>query len=229
MPISKAIKDALAAWKEGKGEFPEALDQGVFFDSDAGFVKAAEEKGKSGARKAAEAKQAELLAALGITDPAQIEDVKAKLAATDTSLSEAEKLKAENAKLTKERAKDAKAIDELTGFKTTVLKTQALDPHLSKVAPGLRTLVKENWLGKLTVGEDGKVVAPEGKELGAYVDEQIKANDTLKAPDYRAGGAGTSGNPPKGTPTNGIDTRTPAQKVVAEMEATYAARAAQNG
>ncbi len=227
MPISKALKDALAAWKEGKGEYPEALDTGVFFDSDAGFVKAAEEKGKGHARKAAEAKQAELLAALGITDPAQIEEVKAKLAATDTSLSEAERLKAENAKLTKERAKDAKAIEELTGFKTTVTKSNALEPHLAKVHPDLRPLVKENWLSKLTVGDDGKVIAPEGKELAAFVDEQIKANQTLKAPDYKAGGAGTSGNPPKGAPTNGTDTRTPAQKVVAEMLATHAG--AQNG
>ncbi len=129
----------------------------------------------------------------------------------------------------KELAKSAKANEELSGFKTTVVKTQALDPHLAKVAPGLRMLVKENWLSKLTVGDDGKVVAPEGKELGAYVDEQIKANQDLKAPDYKVGGAGTSGNPPKGTPTNGEDTRTPVQKVVAEMAANYAARAAQNG
>lgn len=229
MPISKALKDALAAWKEGKGEFPDALDSGVFFDSEAGFVKAAEEKSKPHARKAAEAKQAELLAALGITDPAQLEEIKAKLAVTDTSLSEAERLKAENSKQAKELAKRDKAIEELTGFRSTVVKGNALDSHLAKIHPDLRAMVRENVLGKLTIGEGDKVLGPEGKEPGAYIDELIKATPTLKAPDYKSGGAGTSGTPPKGAPTNGTDTRTPAQKVVAEMVAAHAAAQAQNG
>src|ERR1044071_3983543 len=100
---------------------------------------------------------------MGVKDAEQIEEIKAKLAAAEGTLTEAEKLKGDHKKALKELEKRDALIAELSGFKVTVTKQKALDPHLSKIHSEMRDLVTDTLLPKLVIDEKGTVTAPEGK------------------------------------------------------------------
>jgi hypothetical protein len=192
MPISKELKAALDAWKAGTGEYPAELDNGVFFRNEGAYLDDVGKKSKSREGKAREEATADFLARLGLTNPEEIESVKAALEKSGVLKTEVEKVKGDLAKYADEiKKRDAtiaekdKAIGDLSGFKTKVLKTEALTPHLAKIAPDFRDLVSENLLGKIAVDEAGKIAGPEGKDISALVDDLIKAKPSLKAPDFK--------------------------------------------
>ncbi len=204
MPIPKATKDKLEAWKAGAGEFPEELDAGVFFENEAAFMfqadrrlkpklTEAEKKAANSAKEGREAALAEILQGLGVKDPDELSDIKARLAAADGTATELETLKANLSKTERESKKETERLSKenavLLGFKTTVLKDKAIAPHLAKIHPDMRDVISENLHGKLVIDGD-KITLPEGKAIDAFVDELITAKPSLKAPDYK-GGAGT--------------------------------------
>lgn len=188
MALSKAIKAALDAWKEGKGEFPGALETGVHFDDDAAFMGVVESKSKKREQAARDAATAELLEKLEITDPAQIDEIKAKLA---TSGSELDKLKADNAKLTKDLGKELKHKGDLAAKLQGIAKRDAL----AQFAPRVRSTkaLAAMLEGQLTVGDDGAVTGPDGKTVESLVDDLLKSETYLANPEFKAG-AGTKPN-----------------------------------
>ena len=229
MPITKELKAALDAWKAGTGEYPSELDAGVFFPNEGAYHFDVDKKSKGREGKGREQATAEFLARLGLTDPAEIESVKEALEKSGALKTEAEKIRAELAKHVDEiKKRDAtiaekdKAIGDLSGFKTQVQKQKALAPHLAKLGEAFRGMFEENLLSKITIDGD-KILAPEGKEIGAYIDDFLKANPALKAADFKPG-AGTKpttekpSNVPFQKSEDGPDI-TPAQRFVNEMAA----------
>ncbi len=194
MALSKTIKAALDAWKEGKGEFPDALETGSHFDNDGAYLASWEPRAKKREQAAREAATAELLEKLGITDPAEIEQIKAKLDESGAAKTEVEKLKAMNDKTAKELAKEQKRTADLTGKLQGVAKRDALMPFAGRVrsTKALSAMLEH----QLVVGEDGTVTGPEGKTVEALVDELLKTESYLANPDFKAG-AGTGSAQPK--------------------------------
>lgn len=188
MALSKATKAALDAWKEGKGEFPESLEAGVHFENDGAFMSAVDSKAKKREQAAREAATAELLEKLGITDPAEIEQIKAKLDASGAAQTEVEKLKVNHDKAAKELVKEKARTADLT----TKLQGIAKRDALSVFAPRVRSQKALAALleGQLVVGDDGAVTGPEGKSVESMVDELLKTEEYLKSPDFKEG-AGT--------------------------------------
>jgi alanyl-tRNA synthetase len=218
MALPKELTAKIKALLKPDAELPPELEAGNFFESDdalAAFVakktgskvSEAERKAQLAAKEAREAALAEVFEKMGVKDAEQIEEIKAKLAAAEGTLTEAEKLKGENAKLAKEFKKLQDSNAELAGFKVTVTKRQALDPHLSRIHSEMRDLVTDTLLPKLVIDEKGTVTAPEGKAIDAYLDEMIKAKPILKAPDYKSGaGTGPGEKKPNGGAGNGNGT-----------------------
>jgi TolA-binding protein len=197
MALPKELTAALDAWKKGEGEFPEALNHGSFFENDGVLQKVI--NGKLGpAQKAARAEaEAQILELVGVNDPEQLKEIKQKLAEAAGTVTEVEKLRSTNTKWEKEHAKANERIKELEGFKVKVLKAQAIEPHLAKVHPDFRALVRENLEGKLRIDGE-KVLAPEDADVGSFLDGMLKATPSLKAPDFQAGaGTGPSGGKSK--------------------------------
>lgn len=236
MPLSKEVKAALEAWKKGEGEFPAALDSGMFFDDEKVFLDAAgkrfDGKVRQAAKEAQEKATATLLEQLGVSDPAQIAEIKERLAASDATATEAQKLSLEVKRLGRELEKEKGNAQGLLGFKIEVLKDRALSPLLGKIHPDFRDLVRENLSAKLTVDGD-KIMGPEGKDPEALVEALLKQKPALKAPEIKEG-SGTNGQPAKGKPNgagapNGEDKRSPLEKVVADMNAAHQQRLAATG
>lgn len=185
MALSKAIKAALDAWKEGKGEFPDALDAGVHFDNDGAYLASLEPKAKKREQAAREAATAELLEKLGITDPAEIETIKAKIDASGAAATEADKLKLSAEKTAKELAKSQKANADLVGKLQGLAKRDALMPYANRVRDpeALSMFVTPH----LDVSEDGTVTGKDGKSIEDIVTGVLTAKDYLKNPDFKAG------------------------------------------
>lgn len=192
MALPKELIAALDAWKKGEGDFPEALNHGSFFENDGVFQKVVNSK-LGPAQKAARAEaEAQILETLGITDPDQLKEVKTKLAEAAGTLTEVEKLRADNVKKDKELAKVSERFRDLEGFKVQVLKQRAVDPLLVKIDEKLRPAARR--LIEIDLAVDGdKVVGPEGVEVDAYVEKFLKDNPAFKAPETKAG-AGTGPN-----------------------------------
>lgn len=201
MALPKELLAALDAWKKGEGEFPDSLNHGSYFENDGVLQKVI--NGKLGpAQKAARAEaEAQILEVLGIDDkdPEKLKDIKQKLAEAAGTLTEVEKLRSEKAKLEKEFLKGSERIKALEGFQVKVLKAQAIEPHLAKVNPDLRAFFRENLEGKLSIDGE-KVFAPEGSDVGEFIDGLLKATPSLKAPETKAGaGTGPNGGKSNGT------------------------------
>lgn len=188
MALSKAIKAALDAWKEGKGEFPDALETGVHFENDGAFMSAVDSKAKKREQVARDAATAELLEKLGITDPAEIEQIKAKLDASGAAQSDLDKLKSSHDKTAKELSKEQKRSADLSAKLNGIAKRDALAPFAGRVrsTKALNAMLE----GQLAVGEDGTVTGPDGKTVESLVDELLKTETYLANPDFKAG-AGT--------------------------------------
>lgn len=148
-----------------------------------------------------------LLAKLGVESEDQIDEIKAKLEATQATQTEAEKLKNTLDKQGKEAAKLAKQLEELRGFKARVQKGEAMAPLASRFRAAADM---DAYLAPLlAVDEDGKVTGPEGKSIEDTVAALLEKHTHLRAPDFKAG-PGTSSRPPKGSPqpgTNGTQRR----------------------
>jgi hypothetical protein len=207
MPLPKSLTDKIKALLKDGAELPAELESGVFFESDDAFaatvakktgskVSEAERKAAQAAKEARDAALAEIFEKVGVKDADQLEEFKAKIAAAEGTLTEVEKVKGDHKKALKEIEKLTTQVTELTGFKTTSIKRQALDPHLNRIHSDARDMVTELVLGKLVIDDKGNVTAPEGKAIDAYLDDLVKAKPILKAPDYKAG-AGTGAGEPK--------------------------------
>lgn len=207
MALPKALRDKLSNLLKDGAELPKELDDGVFFENEGDFLAtvekktkpkltAAEQRASQAAKEARESAVAEIVERLGLTDPDQIEAIKDRLAEADGTRTEAEKLKADLAKLQKETAKALSAVtkerDELLGHRQTQMKREALTPHLAKIHPDFRDMVEENLMTKIAIVE-GKVVGPEGKAPEVLVADMLAAKPSIKAPDFK-GGAGTTPN-----------------------------------
>lgn len=192
MGLSKAHLAALESWKKGEGEFPEALNAGQFFDNDDHLNRVVQSKLGPAAKAARDKLQAEMLEALGITDPEELQGIKTKLAEAAGTLTEVEKLRANDTKKDKEIAKLIERNKTLEGFQVKVLKNQAIEPLLVKIDEKFRPAARR--LIEIDLKVDGeKVVGPEGAEVGAFVEEFLKTNPAFKAPETKAG-AGTGPN-----------------------------------
>lgn len=238
MALSKEIKAALEAWKKGEGDFPGALETGMFFDDDKGFLDAAgkrfDGKVKSAEKAARDAATAEILKQLNIDDPGQIAEIKERLEASSASATELQKIQLEAKRIGKELEKAKANEAALLGFKNEVLKDRAISPLLSKVHPDFRNMVRKNVSVDLVVDGD-KVNGPDGKDAEAMIEALLKETPSLKAPEIKPG-SGTNGNPAKGTPpaggtqpTNGQDKRPAAERAGAEMLAMHEARLRSGG
>lgn len=238
MPLPKEIQSQLDAWKEGKGDFPAALGSGHFFENDDTFLKAAgtrfDGKVRQAAKEARDATLAELAKEFGVDDPSRISELKEKLAASDVTATEAQKLALEVKRLNKELAKATEERTALHGFKVEVLKDRAITPLLSKVAPEFHPLVRKTLAIDLTVDGD-KIFGPEAKDAETMLEELIKITPSLKAPEIKPG-SGTGPNPPKGKgngegklPNGEKDERTPLQKATAFMMEEHQKRQAGGG
>lgn len=194
MALSKTVKAALDAWKEGKGEFPDSLETGVHFDNDGAYLASLEPKAKKREQVAREAATAELLEKLGITDPAEIDAIKAKLDASGAAATEVEKLKATHDKTAKELAKEQKRTADLSSKLQGIAKRDALMPFAGRVrsTKALAAMLE----GQLTVSDDGAVTGPDGKAVESLVDELLKTETYLANPDFKPG-SGTKPTAPK--------------------------------
>jgi len=207
MALPKELKKALQAkLKEGES-LPDEFDDCVYFPNEGAALAFAETKGKSRLKaaedaaseaasksKALEAQMADVLKGIGIDSPDKIDEFRTKFAEAQGSLTEVDKLKVQLKDASKNIEKLTAKNGELDGFRVRVLKDQAIDPHMAKIKPELRTIVKENILGKLALDEKGTVTAPEGKAIDAFLEEMLKATPDLKAPDFKAGpGTGPGG------------------------------------
>ena len=202
MPLPKALAAKIKALLKEGSDFPsdvaDELEALVTFPNDGAFGEAVGKKTKSAEKAAREAATAELLKVLDIDDPAQLEQIKEKLRAADGSLTELDKLKGDNTRLTKRLADAEKANGALLGFKHQQLKSAALAPHLAKFREEFREEMSELISSKLTVGDNDKVTGPEGLEVEAFVDARIKAKPALGVAPFK-GGAGTGPTGGKGT------------------------------
>jgi hypothetical protein len=192
MPLSKAQLAALEAFKKGESDIPEFLTQGLFFENDDHFKRVVDQKLAPETKKLKDKLQGEMLEALGVTDPEELQGIKQKLAEAAGTLTEVEKLRADNAKLTKELTKVGERFKDLEGFKVQVLKGRALDPMLVKIDEKLRPAARRLIEMDLKVDGD-KVVGPEGIEVDGYVEKFLKDNPAFKAPETKSG-AGTGPN-----------------------------------
>lgn len=193
MALSKAQLAELAEWRKNpEAPAPDFLEKGLFFDNDDHFKRVVDSKLAPETKKAREKLQAELLDALGITDPEELGSVKQKLAEAAGTVTEAEKLRADNARLIKELTKVGEKFKDLEGFKVQVLKGRAIDPLLVKIDEKLRPAARR--LIEIDLKVDGdKIVGPEGVEVSKFVDEFLDANPAFKAAETKSG-AGTGPN-----------------------------------
>jgi hypothetical protein len=193
MALSKAQLAELAEWRKNpEASPPDFLEKGLFFDNDDHFKRVVDSKLAPETKKAREKLQAELLDALGITDPEELGSVKQKLAEAAGTVTEVEKLRADNAKLTKELTKVGEKFKDLEGFKVQVLKGRAIDPLLVKIDEKLRPAARR--LIEIDLRVDGdKIVGPEGAEVSKFVDEFLESNPAFKAAETKSG-AGTGPN-----------------------------------
>jgi len=192
MALSKAQLAALEAFKKGESEIPEFLTQGLFFENDDHFKRVVDQKLAPETKKLRDKLQSEMLEAIGVTDPEELQGIKQKLAEAAGTLTEVEKLRADNAKLTKELTKVGERFKDLEGFKVQVLKGRAIDPLLVKIDEKLRPAARRLIEMDLKVDGD-KVVGPDSIEVDAFVETFLKTNPAFKAPETKAG-AGTGPN-----------------------------------
>lgn len=206
MPLPKRLAEALATVKELPDEIRDALNGGVFFDNEGQFLASveqktkvklteAERKAKEGEKAAREKAVAEVCEKLGVTDPDEIDAIKAKLAEAAGQLNEVEKLRGSLTKAERDLVKANEENVALKTFRVAVVKDRAISPHIDKVHPDLRETVRENLVPKLVVNEKtDQALAPDGKDVGAYIDEMLKAKPLMRAPEYKPGaGSGPTG------------------------------------
>jgi|SRR6185503_4060023 len=192
MKLSTAQLAQLESFKKGESEIPEFLTQGLYFENDDHFKRVLDQKLAPETKKLRDKLQSEMLEAIGVTDPEELQGIKQKLAEAAGTLTEVEKLRADNAKLTKELTKVGERFKDLEGFKVQVLKGRAIDPLLVKIDEKLRPAARRLIEMDLKVDGD-KVVGPEGVEVDGHIEKFLKDNPAFKAPETKAG-AGTGPN-----------------------------------
>lgn len=196
MPLPKELKAALDAWKAGTGEYPGALDDGVFFPTEGAFHAEVSKKAKGREKAGGDAALKSVMDHLGISDPAELEKIRETLEQTGVFKTEAEKSKAATAKLAKDLEDSKKESDTLkqtiaqhTEKIRGIAKRDALSKYASRVVdPDALNLFVS---GSLEVAEDGtvKIKGDDKKTLDQLVDETIKAKPYLANPTFKSGPA----------------------------------------
>jgi len=233
MPLPKEIKSQLDAWKAGTGEFPEALDHGVFFPNDGAFMAEVGKKLKGRESQAREAATAKFLSDLGLTDESEIAAVRETLEKSGALKTETDKVRGELAKALKlldDTKKEVETHKGLAAQHSEKLKGLAKRDALMKFAPqvvdpdALSMFISPN----LEVADDGTVtVKGDGKKsLDDVVAETLKAKPYLKSPTFKDG-TGTRSTPtdtdkktvPYPTPKDGEAPLKPSQIMMNDLVA----------
>jgi hypothetical protein len=171
-----------------KGEYLHLLDQEV--------KKRVEKATKETAAKA----RADVLASLELDDDEDLGEVKTRLATSKKAKGEVEVLTAAQKKLESKLRESEKTISELSGFKDQTLRAKALSPHATKFRDPEDMQV--HLSSRLVLAEDGTAAAPDGTDLGAYIDKFLEAKPHLRAAEFKPG-TGTGKVPPKGEHSSG--------------------------
>lgn len=187
-----STKDA----KGGKGADDKPA---VSFKTEGEFLHAVEQRSKKSldkaVKEAAAKARADVLAGLEIDEEENLDEVKVRLATSKKAKGEVETLTASMKKLEGKLKEADKTIGELSGFRDQTLRAKALSPHTTKFRDPEDMQV--HLSSKLVLAEDGTATAPDGTDLGAYVDKFLEAKPHLRAPDFKPG-TGTSKVPAKG-------------------------------
>ena len=194
MPLPKGIKAALDAWKAGTGEFPTDLDDGVFFPNTGAFDAEVRRKAKGVESQARETAMAKFLAEAGLTDESQIAEFRETVEKSGVLKTEADKSKAQLAKLAKDledSRKETLTFKEqhaaLTGKVKDIAKRDALSKYAAQTSS--INLLSLKLLPDLDVSDDGTVTVKSDpkKSLDDLIAETFKAEPLLKNPDFKSG------------------------------------------
>lgn len=170
----------------------------VSFKTEGEFLHAVEQRSKKALDKAVAAAaakaRADVLAGLELDEDENLDEVKTRLASSKKSKSEVDALTQKATKYEKQLKDAEKAINELSGFKDRTIRAEALSSFAVKFRDPEDMHV--HLASKLLIGDDGKATAPDGGEVGKWVDSFLEGKPHLRAGDFKPG-AGTSKVPAK--------------------------------
>ncbi len=192
----------------------------VTFKTEGEFLAAVGRKAKKAAEEEREKTKAEVFAALGIESEEDLPKLKETIAASAKTVTEAEKLKSQLDKVTKEHGKTTQRAETLQAKLKGIARRDALAPFATKV----RDMDVFSMLADkhLEVDDDGVVTVKDGGKVEDWVESTLKAKDYLRVPAATQG-AGTTATEPR-KPNDGA-----AASAGAAAAATTAAAAATNG
>jgi hypothetical protein len=175
----------------------------VTFKTEGEFLAAVSKKTKGEVAKAVETVRAEMMEALGLESLDDVPKLKERLASTEKSVTEAEKLKSLTDRQAKDIAKAEKKVSDLSAKLHRIAKRDALLPFNDQVVDaGVVAMLVDPLL---EVDEDGGVSVKDGRALENVIGELLKAKPFLKKSDA-ATGAGTTATEPR-PKDNGTDAK----------------------
>ena len=196
--------DTAAAGGKGAAAADTEPKPAVTFKTEGEFLAAVEKRSKGSVSKAVDAARSEILTALGVESIDDLAGVKDRLASTEKTVSEAEKLKLSHDKTTKELEKERKKAAELSGRLVKIAKRDALLPLAAQVRDTEIVAMLVDPL--LEVDEEGAVSVKDGRKLENVVSDLLKSRDFLAMP-ARKDGAGTTATEPRTKPDAKTDAK----------------------
>jgi len=195
-----------AGGAEGGGAAAADPKPAVTFKTEGEFLAAVEKRSKGAISKAVEAAKAEILGSLGVETLDDLGSVKERLASTEKTVSEAEKLKAAHDKAVKELDKEKRRGGELTGRLQKIAKRDALMPFMTQVrdSEALAMFAEPH----LEVDDEGVVTVKNGRSVEDLVGDILKAKDYLKNPAHKDGAGTTATEPRAAAGGKGSDAQT---------------------
>jgi len=196
----------------------------VTFKTREEFHREVDRKAKSEAKKAVEDFQSKFFETLGIESEEDLPKIKETIASSAKTVTEAEKLKSQLDKTTKEHGKAIARGDALQAKLKGIARRDALAPFAGKtVDMDMLSMLADRHL---EVDDDGVVTVKEGGKVEDWVESTFKAKPYLRVP-VAAAGAGTTATEPR--KANDGTTSATTTTAAATTQATGAAATVQNG